>query len=341
MLPQRPTVALVLAAISLAPGCRGDRGAEPAAAAATDDEPGPAAPGAAAAGDPAAPDRGAPAIEPPLLEPLLLAGGDRPGLAGALGPLRLGMTSEELREAAPELHAWTRTARSPDFPGVELLVHWTERRDRLRAVTRGPAVLSLVWLVIPDPDRGVIASLTRRWGEPLEPGSAQPLWLDEKERIRVHASQHAGSAKTTVFVEPYMPVAELLALDQPRFGFETIPLLGAGRADIELTYAVHPVDKDRPEADLFFWLPGTEYSADPTPVAMSFEGGVVTRVETKLNFFYHLGASDEILAALDRALGPADVREVDHFVTERTYRRRPELRVRRDISRDLLLTLSP
>lgn len=205
--------------------------------------------------------------KPATPDPAAVFRGSAPTLPEAFGGVKLTMSADEARRAAPEVAAAGPAGlEKPELPGVRFELE--AARSKVRT---GHARVTFLG----DP-AALKASLVRAWGTPAEyaPGNLPvSVWFNPAEGIR--ARLHHDS----VYLAPYVKASDLIGETKDRLGFEKTPVVGATLAQVQRDYAAFYLPSDiLPVLEL---LP-TEWEDDATSVALHPTSGPDPRVASVL-----------------------------------------------------------
>ena len=275
------------------------------------------------------PSATAAASEAPGTPPPPLFGVEPASLPAPLLGLAFGDPVEAVGARVPELgHRFGHGVHRPAaWPGVELRVRVNNPLGYLEA-----AVVSL-----PEP---FAAELERRWGpstpcrvtlsKRLESAAAR-AWLNPATGRQALLRRSKGRLELTVL--PLLPWRALLGEQREHLGFEERPLMGLSAPEVHAAYAHYTVRQHR-ENRIDLLLPPYEFRAIPTQVTLYLKEGLVARVMLELCYQGQPGLKQEMMAAIDAKLGPAEQGSLweseSLFVT---YRRTPRIMVRPDLGR--------
>ena len=214
-----------------------------------------------------------PKPQPPAWQQLF--SGESPGLKGPYQGLRFGMTRAEADRVAPQLV----TAVIPDkmLPGRSAYrLHFQGALDAQQKI------LTAVAAHLP---RSAMALARRAWGRPTRsrgPKRTWWFWYDKKAGVRVALTDAMGHKDhVRLEIERYLPLKRFLGGKEPRFGFETLPLMGAQIPPLAKAYGRYLAVKSRHRAQLV--VPANEVSRYAHVVWLELEKDRVVKIELTLS----------------------------------------------------------
>jgi hypothetical protein len=230
--------------------------------------------------------------------------GASPALFDAASKLRLGVSVDEARRAAPELFG--PAPHRPEGLGDVAMEPMVDAYGRLAGVT-----VSL-------PRRSALADVMGTWGEPVKgyDGSSETTlywWFDPATRMRGTLEEDVRSPEVSrLRLARYFPVAELIGTAPDRFGFEKEPLLGMSEARAMEVYREYmpylpPAPTGAGSEGLcrtgIVVLPPVEHDDTFTRVRVHCSGQEVRSYEVSVRYALHFALKDQVLRLLRRKLG--------------------------------------
>ncbi|HET6586113.1 MAG TPA: hypothetical protein VFG69_21795 [Nannocystaceae bacterium] len=240
-----------------------------------------------------------------------------PELPGPLAKLTFGMTTEEVKKAAPELE--DGYARAKEFKDTYFGYYVPDS---------GKKQLASVRVALDGEGADLEKVLVAAWGEPkrgTELDKPKLYWFNPEKKIRATVHQGYGKENEVQF-EPYLPAKELLGEGKEKLGFETTPLLGATYDVLKKDYAqwLEVMTKEEAEkqrekiekmtgqkldilgdavASTNIDLPTTEFGSSFTRVNPTMENGKIVRFRVGIDYDPFPPAKDEIFALLKAKWG--------------------------------------
>ena len=262
---------------------------------------GPRAPGDTVPASSAAP---ATAAGPARLRKLV-GPGAKPSLFGAAAKLKIGMHYDEAKAAAPDL-AGAAPYHVPGFDDVQMKAR-SDAYGRLGAI------------VVTLHKATALADLMAVWGEPVKGYSESDKstlywWFDPASHLRATLQDGAADADTSSLVlDEYFPVAELIGTAKDRLGLEKEPIVAMPidrAAQVYAAYMPSVPGDSRPQkvCDFgrgIFVVPPVEYDDTFTRVRLGCRDhdSAIGSFEVIIRYANHVALRDEIVQLLKQKFG--------------------------------------
>jgi hypothetical protein len=252
--------------------------------------------------------------------------GDKVTLPAPFGGLKLGMTLDEGKAAAPGM-ADDGDIKTEEYEDVWFKADFDDDTKKL----------SRVYFNLPKAE--AVKLMTAQWGEPkkaTEYDKEMLWWFNPEAELRVSIGDSFTDGEAHVEFTHYQPVAKFLG-EGPEIEFQkAAPLLGLTIADLDSKYgawikktteeeaAQRKADIEKfagaeagaamgkPTADVDLEYPPTEWGKYWTPVHFMWsDDGKINRVWFAIDYEAHPEARDEIMALLKKKWG--EPKEEDEY----------------------------